>query len=296
MYNRSLKYPANLPVLDLGTKQKSNYVPAELCEIEPGCAYRGRLLDMETAAMIKVACRRPRENADAIVDIGFPSLGLSPPSNQQQTPSSSPLAPFGVEIDRDMAVIPARELPAPSLSYRGNNTPRVSNGSWNLLDVKFHRSAQISSWYVLVVRDGRKMLEGPNDPNLKQLVEGFARKLGHCGMSIPPNPPPIQAVALLNPSQDDSSRSRSVQMLRDTFEKMKKPGFILVLLETRDNYIYPAVKVSSLLSSHEMIDMIDQIRKSVIRSWVYRRSVCNFQKHLENQRNKINISRTLLSN
>ena len=252
MYNRSLKYPANLPVLDLGTKQKSNYVPAELCEIEPGCAYRGRLLDTETAAMIKVACRRPRENADAIVDIGFPSLGLSPSPKQQQAPSSSPLAPFGVEIDRDMAVIPARELPAPSLNYRGNNTPRVFNGSWNLLDVKFHRSAQISSWYVLVVRDGRKMLEGPNDPNLKQLVEGFARKLGHCGMSIPPNPPPIQAVALLNPSQDDLSRSKSVQILRDTFKKIKKPGFILVLLETRDNYIYPAVKVSSLLSSHEM--------------------------------------------
>jgi len=227
------------------------FLPSYVREIEPGCAYRGRLLDTETAAMIKVACRRPRENADAIVDIGFPSLGLSP-SNQQQTPSNSPLAPFGVEIDRDMAVIPARELPAPSLNYRGNNTPRVFNGSWNLLDVKFHRSAQISSWYVLVVRDGKKMQEGPNDPNLKQLVEGFARKLGHCGMSIPPSPPPIQAVALLNQSQDDSSRSRSIQMLRDTFKKMKKPGFILVLLETRDNYIYPAVKVSSLPSSHEM--------------------------------------------
>lgn len=197
--------------------------------------------------MIKVACRRPRENADAIVDIGFPSLGLSPSPNQQQTPSSSPLAPFGVEIDQDMAAIPARELPAPSLNYRGNNTPRVSNGSWNILDVKFHRSAQISSWCVLVVRDGRKILDGPNDPNLKSLVEGFARKLTNCGMSVPTNLPPIQAVALLNPSQDDPSRSGSVQMLRETFKKIKKPGFILVLLEARDNYIYPAIKVSYLL-------------------------------------------------
>jgi len=243
-----LKYPANLPVLDLGTKVKSNYVPAELCEIEPGCAYRGRLLDLETAAMIKVACRRPRENADAIVDIGFPSMGLSPSSNQQQTPSSSPLAPFGIEIDTDMAVIPARELPAPSLNYRGN-TPRVFNGSWNILDVKFHRPAQISSWCVLVVRDGRTMLQGPDDPNLKSLVTGFARKLVNCGMIIPPNPTLIRPVALTNPFEDDPSRSNSVQELRKAFKAIQKPGFILMLLEARDNYIYPAIKVSCLLSS-----------------------------------------------
>jgi len=97
------------------------------------------------------------------------------------------------------------------------------------------------------VRDGRKILDGPNDPNLKSLVEGFARKLTNCGMSVPTNLPPIQAVALLNPSQDDPSRSGSVQMLRETFKKIKKPGFILVLLEARDNYIYPAIKVSYLL-------------------------------------------------
>ena len=237
-----MKYPTNLPVLDLGTKQKSNYVPAELCDIEPGCAYRGRLADFETAAMIKVACRRPRENADAIVDIGFPSLGLSPSPEQQKMPSNSPLAPFGVEIDQDMAVIPARELPPPSLNYRGNYTPRVSNGSWNILDVKFHRPAQISSWCVLVVRDGQGRLEGPGDPRLKSLVEGFMKKLTNCGMSVL-SPPAIESVPLLQPAKDDSSRSRSVQILREKFQKLGKPRFILVLLEMRDNYIYPAIKV-----------------------------------------------------
>ncbi|KXN85174.1 Protein argonaute 5 [Leucoagaricus sp. SymC.cos] len=241
-YNIQLKYPAELPVLNLGTKQKPILVPAELCDIEPGCAYRGRLSDFETSAMIKVACRRPRENADAIVDIGFPSLDLSPKPIQQQAQWKSPLAPFGIEVDKEMAVIPARELPPPSLNYRGGKGIRANNGSWNILEVKFHRAAMINSWCVLVVRDGRDMIKGGNDPNLMSLVQGFANKLKNCGMTLPQGPPPIKPIALVPPYRDDASRSQSVQALREVLATAGQPSFMLVLLEARDNAIYPAIK------------------------------------------------------
>lgn len=191
--------------------------------------------------MIKVACNRPKENAEAIVNIGFPSLGLSPPPQQQK----SPLESFGISIDPEMAVIPARELPAPGLSYK-SGTARAANGSWNILEVKFHRGAIVPSWCVLVVRDGSNTFDGPNDPRLLGLIDGFSNKLRRSGMQIPKERPPIKAIKLFPAHQEDEVRSRSVNHIRDTLSTAGRPGFILVLLENRDNAIYPALKVSYL--------------------------------------------------
>lgn len=231
--------------------------------------------------MIKVACNRPRENAEAITNIGFPSLGLSPRST---------LEPFGISIGTEMAVIPGRELAPPGLNYKVGNA-RVNNGSWNILDVKFHRGALIPSWCVLVVRDGRNMLQGPDDPQLLGLVDGFATKLRKSGMGVPPGKPVIKPIRLFPLNTDDGVRSRSVQLIRDVLSSAGKPGFVLVLLEARDNYIYPAIKVSFFFFTLWVCtDFL--VRKSVIWSWVYIRFVCNLVKHWGIRRNRINISRT----
>lgn len=186
--------------------------------------------------MIRYACNPPRQNAESIVNIGFPSLGFA-------APVADPLAGFGITIDKEMAVIPGRELAPPGLNYKVGDA-RVANGSWNILNVKFHKGAIIGSWYVLVVRDGENTFNDPEDPQLVELVNRFATKLRKSGMSIPNGHPSISLIGLMNPAQDDDMRSRSVQLLRDTLESVGKQGFILILLENRDNYIYPAIKVS----------------------------------------------------
>ena len=77
-YNLKLKYPGNLPVVDIGGKSRSNYLPAELCEIEPGQPYLGKLNGTETANMIRYACNPPAVNADAIVNRGHPPSRTKP--------------------------------------------------------------------------------------------------------------------------------------------------------------------------------------------------------------------------
>jgi hypothetical protein len=190
--------------------------------------------------MIRYACNPPGVNADAIVNRGLPILGLTPQS------LSTTVNGFDVSISTEMTVIPARELPPPRLSYKVGSA-NVQNGSWNILDVKFHRGSTVASWWVLVVRDGpTSMINDPKDPQLINLCKGFAAKCERSGMKVL-NPPRILATQLLPPIQDPT-RTGSIDKIRQTIKKNleidkgKKPSFILVLLSRVDNFIYPGIK------------------------------------------------------
>jgi eukaryotic translation initiation factor 2C len=188
--------------------------------------------------MIKFACNPPAVNADAIINTGLPMLGLAP--------AVPPIDGFGMEINPNMTDVPARELPSPRLTYKVGQA-KVQNGSWNILDVKFHRGVRISSWCVLVIRDGRDTIGGPQDPQFSTLVRGFGTKLDKSGVGVPPGLPRLLPPASLpNPNQDPD-RSRALTIIRNIFKDAlksgPKPSFVLVLLENRDNYIYPGIKV-----------------------------------------------------
>ncbi|KAJ7117885.1 argonaute-like protein [Mycena crocata] len=239
-YQIKLRRPTDLPVVDIGSAKKTVYVPAELCEIEAGQPYRGKLSDVETAQMIKIACNPPRVNAEAITSDGFSLLGLSPTKPPADTNG------FNVSVDTEMAVIPGRELNPPRLSY-SKGTANVRNGSWNIMDVKFHRGATVSSWWVLVVRDGREVLEGKTDPQLRNLVTKFREKLQRSGMQISNDLPARLLVTPPLQNLQDASREKALQEIKTILvdnlkPPAKKPSFILVLLSHRDNYIYPGIK------------------------------------------------------
>ncbi|KAG2129584.1 Piwi domain-containing protein [Suillus clintonianus] len=235
-----LKHAHDVPVVDIsGPNSKfSIYVPAELCEIEPGQPFRGRLNEKETSNMIRFACNPPRVNADAIVERGLPTLGFTP-----QT-LSSPMSNFGMAVDNDMAVVPARELPPPRLSYKAGKPPNVSNGSWNILDVSFHVGGAIKTWWVLVIKDGQSVFNGPKDPNLEGIWRGFGEKCRKSGMSL--GSTPILLNQDLVPPARDPSRQQALDLIRQNIKRhiaeKGKPTFILVILSRRDNYIYPGIK------------------------------------------------------
>lgn len=241
-YNIKLKYPTQIPVVDISGKnsKRSNYLPAELCEIEPGVPYLGKLDAGETANMIRFACQRPGVNADAIVNRGLPILGMDPST------ISAPVTGFDISISNEMAVIPARELPAPRLTYKVGRA-NIRDGSWNILDVKFHRGGTVATWWVMVVRDGpSSMINDPKDPRLPNLINGFKRKCQNSGMQVLADPR-IVPVMLVAPNTDPN-RSNSLDVIRQAIKKNiaadggRKPSFILVLLSSVDNYIYPGIK------------------------------------------------------
>lgn len=238
-YNKKLAHPADLPVVNIGNRDKPNWMPAELCDIENGNVYRDKLNANETAEMIRYACSPPRINAEKIVDQGFPSTGLNPPQ--------SPLAGFGISVDNQLLVVPGRELGAPRLSYKSGQ-PRVQNGGWNILDVKFQRGASVEGWWVLVVQDNRRRISGPQDPGFRTLINAFKTKMATSGITIPSGDPNLLSPAVLLHPDRDPNRQQSLNVIRDVLkrelqnQKGRKPSFVLVVLENRDNYIYPGIK------------------------------------------------------
>jgi len=78
-YNITL-WQADLPCVNVGTREKAILLPPELATVLPGQSFKGKLLDEQTREMITYACRRPKQNAESIVGEGLSILGLKPPS------------------------------------------------------------------------------------------------------------------------------------------------------------------------------------------------------------------------
>lgn len=80
-YNRDLD--PNLPVVNVGNRQFPSYLPAEVCEVEPGQAVGTKLTPSQTSDMLRFAVmgRRPAQNAQTIATKGVSMLGLGEPLN-----------------------------------------------------------------------------------------------------------------------------------------------------------------------------------------------------------------------
>ncbi|KAL1743810.1 ribonuclease H-like domain-containing protein [Schizophyllum fasciatum] len=241
-YNVRLRRADSLPVVDVAGPQRREpeWLPAELCEIDPKQPFRGKLSDMDTAEMIKYACRPPYENAQTIVDRGLPQLGLSPPGQ-------GALAGFGIDIDPNMAVVPGRVLPPPAIAYRTNRL-NARDGSWNILEVKLTRGAQAQRYAVLIVYDQNARAKPPSmmspqeraaeQQRVELTMRKFHEKCTRSGIVLPTQKPTFKDVAL------PSDRAQAINVLREAFKgaAVSKFDFILILLTHRDHHIYPAIK------------------------------------------------------
>ncbi|KAH9987922.1 Piwi-domain-containing protein [Russula compacta] len=237
-YNIQLREADTLPVVDIGSDKSPVYVPAELCTVEPGEPHLGKLGPKESAAMLRCSDRRPAVNAQLIVERGLSHLGYAP--------SVPLLDAFGVKVSGEMSVIPARELPAPRVTYaKGSQQVQVQNGGWNLRNVKFHRGAKVSNWKVLVVRDGANGITS-NDPALLRFVEAFANHCRSTGIDLAPKPSIILETKQLPPKNRDSRHRMAavaeISRTMELFGDMQDVGFVLVLLPREDDCLYPAIK------------------------------------------------------
>ncbi|GBE85375.1 Piwi-domain-containing protein [Sparassis crispa] len=235
-YGIHLDHAHDLPVINVSGM---TCLPAELCEILPNQPYRGRLGNRENAEMTKYACNPPDTNAEIIVSQGFPALGL------RWYAQGVPLQGFRITLNPEMVTVPSRVLPAPRITYRSGNCA-VHDGSWNILNVKFHVGSDLRNWAVLLVQDGGdEEFTGTNDPALQQFIEMFAAKCRSSGMNVPTLPTSIATSRLPHP-RDDPSRTQALEQIRkaitQNLDRNNKPSFVLVLLSKIDSYIYPGIK------------------------------------------------------
>ncbi|KAK7032353.1 hypothetical protein VNI00_013101 [Paramarasmius palmivorus] len=175
---------------------------------------------------------------------GLPStlsaLGITPPSD---------ILDFGISVSNEMAVVPGRVIAPPRLFY-GQKAITASNGAWNITTVKFHKGAQVKSWWIMLVMDSaarNTIVSGPQDSRLLALRDSFVSKLTNCGMAMPRDKPVPFATPLL-PTGTDKFRKDALGIIRTTLQNQldsargQKPDSVLVLLSHEDNFIYPGIK------------------------------------------------------
>ena len=225
-----------MPLVDVGG-QKSNLLPAEMCEILPNQPFRGKLTDEHTAAMITVAAKPPNVNAMSIVDRGLDELGFKGGSAQFNA--------FGISIGNEMTVVPGRILSPPGIKY-GQGTPSVDErASWNLRNVKFTKGARLENWAVLVILDGnnRDEFSRPDDPELKATYKGFASMCRNSGMTVDQKDPVVIAARLPPKNPTDPTRAAAVGTIKQQLLSQKpKPSFVLVILSNGDKHVYAGIK------------------------------------------------------
>ena len=170
-YNITLKFP-QLPCINIGTI-KPVWIPAEIATIVEGQAYNGKLPDKQTASMIKIACRPPKENAEFITNVGLPRLGLKG--------ENSHLAPFQMAVGNDMVVLPARILAPPTVTYSNESSKQIA--TWNLVKKRFKIGASMPNWSYMIINDGNAFI----DPNVvKNTVLSFQKTCQDYGMNVKP--------------------------------------------------------------------------------------------------------------
>jgi hypothetical protein len=74
---------ANLPVVNVGSRDRPVYLPVEVCDVEAGQPAKSKLSGDQTASMLRFAVmgRKPGQNAQSIVTKGVGVLGLGEPLN-----------------------------------------------------------------------------------------------------------------------------------------------------------------------------------------------------------------------
>ncbi|KAG9311007.1 hypothetical protein JVU11DRAFT_8903 [Chiua virens] len=234
-YSISLRHPG-LPLLE---SADGNFYPQEVCDILSDQGFKGELTDGKHASnMLDVACKRPKENANEIVNRGLKSLGFR---------DSNPLLDsFGISVGTEMAVVPGRVLDKPGLSYSSGATVPIDNrASWNLRGVKFVVGARLDKWAVLVIQDGgRDDFRDTNDPVLRDITSGFRDMCNKSGMHVQPLKEQAYAVVRLRQSRDrfrDDAIVAIEQALKGLVARAA-PELILIMLSNEDKGIYNGIK------------------------------------------------------
>ncbi|CAI7666099.1 unnamed protein product [Penicillium glandicola] len=237
-YNKRLTYHDSLPIVNVGTRERPVYLPAEVCEVLPGQPFKPEPHSIQRQNMIKFSCRRPPQNYESIITEGLDIMGISGGHTKA----------VGIRPGKEMITVPARILNPPNLLYGGKKTTNPRNGSWNLINTKFSQCANISKWTCIWLRkhhDTKPTRD--NDPPFtdpEPSMGAFYRKLRDHGLSLPaPSKPYLEAYV-------DSDDKTNRQTIKGIFKKlMNEFPFVVVLLSGTEGKIFDYVKFAGDLKT-----------------------------------------------
>ncbi|CAG8650047.1 1091_t:CDS:10, partial [Rhizophagus irregularis] len=215
--------------------RRNDKVPIELCNVIEGQRFPvAKLTSAQRGAMIKHTALRPQENVHRINE------GVQ---DVLQFEKDFKLSSFGMEVDEQMAIIPARVLKPPQISYhstsKAGGTVRPKEGGWNLRDRKFVRSGNtLRYWVVVAFIDQRKFNQA------KQFVKELVNTSRQQGMDIAETNPRINCV---KPHGDAQTYQRMIEAEYNNARNhlLNDLQLMLFVLPDDDEKRYRAIKYTT---------------------------------------------------
>ncbi|KAL2649280.1 hypothetical protein R1flu_017408 [Riccia fluitans] len=216
-YQYTIRNPT-LPCLQVGNRDRPNYLPMEVCKIVEGQRYSKRLNERQITALLKVTCQRPRERENDILQTVHHNAYSRDPYAQE----------FGIKISNKLAQVEARILPAPRLKYHDTGRekeclPQV--GQWNMMNKKMVNGGIVNYW-TCINFNGR----GVNEPTARQFCSDLAQMCSTSGMHFAPDM--VVPITTARPDQVDRTLK---QVFREVQSRTKGKDLELLVVILPDN-------------------------------------------------------------
>ncbi|KFD48363.1 hypothetical protein M513_10775 [Trichuris suis] len=217
-----LRFP-RMPALQAGSKNRSIYLPVEVCNVAAKQRYgAGKLSGFQTTLVI----RQCAMDAPTRLQVCMEMMRRANLENDEF------LKEFGLDIARTFVEVPGRVLPPPKLEYkRGGRSAVVepSNGTWQMRDVQFFQGGNCANFSAVAF--GRSSSLG----QVGEFCTNVAKVCNDLGMNVG------RKADILLPVRDTGAFERVLQRLVTEYKENDKVCR-LVFVALSDSKEYSEVK------------------------------------------------------
>ncbi|ERF75533.1 hypothetical protein EPUS_08438 [Endocarpon pusillum Z07020] len=242
-------------VVDVGSQDRSIFIPANLLDVLPGNFYRHVLLGAQQSTMIQFACRparianSPTPNHGLITNSGVPMLGI-----RAQRPLNGPYDGFGFNVDLHMLRIDGRYLTAPVLQYRQYNaggpvenrtkillSDATKHGAWKIHDCALALSAKRHNWSWIEFTKGPPCDEVQRQVFLNAIEDGYKRYCSFDNIEPWDHPDGLSSHILPYPDGKLEEQKKTLQEFLNKFKV--NVDFLFVILPEKSIPQYAMLKL-----------------------------------------------------
>ncbi|KAF8008162.1 hypothetical protein BT93_K1987 [Corymbia citriodora subsp. variegata] len=134
-----LTYSAHLPCLDVGKRNRPNYLPLELCSLVSLQRYTKALSSMQRASLVEKSRQKPQERMRTLINA----------SRNYRYDEDPVLAECGISIEKQLTKIKGRVLESPKLKVGNGDDCIPRNGRWNYNQRTLLQPFHIKCWIIV---------------------------------------------------------------------------------------------------------------------------------------------------
>ncbi|GLT55905.1 hypothetical protein SLA2020_289890 [Shorea laevis] len=216
------------PCLQVGSQNRPNYLPMEVCKIVEGQRYSKRLNERQITALLKVTCQRPQERETDILQTVRHNAYYEDRYAKE----------FGIKISEKLASVEARILPAPWLKYHDTGRekdvlPQV--GQWNMMNKKMVNGGTVNHWICI------NFSWQVQDTVAKTFCNELAQMCYVSGMAFNPNP--VLPIISARPDQVERAlKTRYHDAMTKLQAEKRELDLLIVILPDNNGTLYGDLK------------------------------------------------------